>query len=49
MPGTILFDTGDMIRTATSTIEEDATNYQDMQCNIDYFCNLVKGYLKNCK
>ncbi|MGH4036860.1 MAG: phosphotransferase enzyme family protein [Sphaerochaeta sp.] len=45
MPGTILFDTGDMIRTATSTLEEDAENYQEMRCNIDYFRSLIEGYL----
>lgn len=44
MPGTILFDTGDMIRTATSTLEEDALNYQDMQCNVDYYHSLIEGY-----
>jgi thiamine kinase-like enzyme len=45
MPGTILFDTGDMIRTATSTLEEDAENYQDMKCNITFFKSLIEGYL----
>lgn len=45
MPGTILFDTGDMIRTATSSIEEDDVNYQNMKINIDYFKSLLEGYL----
>lgn len=45
MPGTILFDTGDMIRTATSTIEEDDVNYQKMKINVDYFKCLLEGYL----
>jgi thiamine kinase-like enzyme len=45
MPGTILFDTGDMIRTATSTIEEDDVNYQNMSINVDYFKCLLEGYL----
>jgi thiamine kinase-like enzyme len=45
MPGTILFDTGDMIRTATSTIEEDDVNYQNMRVNVDYFKSLLEGYL----
>ncbi|MBK5201756.1 MAG: phosphotransferase [Spirochaetaceae bacterium] len=45
MAGTILFDTGDMIRTATSTIEEDDINFQNMSLNLDYFKSLLEGYL----
>lgn len=45
MPGTILFDTGDMIRTATSNIEEDDINFESMSINIDYFKSLINGYL----
>jgi thiamine kinase-like enzyme len=45
MPGTILFDTGDMIRTATSTVEEDSESFEDMQCNLEYFRSLIEGYL----
>lgn len=44
MGGTILFDTGDMIRTATSTLEEDTLNYKDMECNVEYFKELIAGY-----
>ncbi|MDC7237443.1 MAG: phosphotransferase [Sphaerochaetaceae bacterium] len=46
MPGTILFDTGDMIRTATSTALEDEIDCSKMKCNIEYFKALIKGYLE---
>ena len=47
MPGTILFDVGDMIRTATSTCLEDEIDYNKMECNVEYYEALIKGYLTN--
>jgi len=44
MPGTILFDTGDMIRTATTTAEEDATDLSLVQCDIHLHRALLEGY-----
>lgn len=44
MSGTILFDTGDMIRTATATIDEDALDFENMKCNVEYYRELIKGY-----
>ncbi len=44
MPGTILFDTGDMIRTATATVEEDDPNCSKMKCDEKLFKALIKGY-----
>ncbi len=46
MPGTILFDVGDMIRTATSTCLEDEVDFKKMECNVEYYEALIKGYLK---
>lgn len=46
MPGTILYDVGDMIRTATSTALEDEVDYTKMKCNVDFFKNLIEGYLE---
>jgi thiamine kinase-like enzyme len=46
MPGTILFDVGDMIRTATSTALEDEVDSTKMKCNVDYFKALLDGYLQ---
>ncbi|MGH0054124.1 MAG: phosphotransferase enzyme family protein [Sphaerochaetaceae bacterium] len=44
MPGTILFDTGDMIRTATTTAEEDATDLSQVQCDTVLHKALLEGY-----
>jgi len=44
MPGTILFDTGDMIRTATTTAEEDATDLSTIQCDVQLHASLLEGY-----
>ncbi|MDT4762765.1 aminoglycoside phosphotransferase family protein [Sphaerochaeta sp. PS] len=45
MPGTILFDTGDMIRTATTTGEEDALDLSTIGCDVDLHRSLIQGYL----
>ncbi len=45
MPGTILFDTGDMIRTATATAEEDELDLNKMSCNEKLHKALIEGYL----
>ncbi len=45
MPGTILFDTGDMIRTATTTGEEDATDLHTVTCDEKLHRALIQGYL----
>jgi len=45
MPGTILFDTGDMIRTATTTGEEDATDLSTVTCDEKLHKALIQGYL----
>jgi len=45
MPGTILFDTGDMIRTATATAEEDEIDLTKMTCNEKLHKALIAGYL----
>lgn len=45
MPGTILFDTGDMIRTATTTGEEDATDLSTVTCDVKLHKALIEGYL----
>nr|WP_321306655.1 aminoglycoside phosphotransferase family protein [uncultured Sphaerochaeta sp.] len=44
MPGTILFDTGDMIRTATTTAEEDATDLSTVHCDTSLHHALLEGY-----
>lgn len=44
MPGTILFDTGDMIRTACNTGEEDEKDLSKVSFNVDMYNALVSGY-----
>lgn len=46
MPGTILFDTGDLIRTAANTACEDEQNLTLVRCNRDIFAALIGGYLR---
>ena len=45
MPGTILFDTGDLIRTATITGEEDEKDLSKISFSFDLFSALIEGYL----
>lgn len=45
MPGTVLFDTGDLIRTATNTACEDEQDVSKVRFNIELFKSLIDGYL----
>ncbi|MDD2562686.1 MAG: phosphotransferase [Salinivirgaceae bacterium] len=47
MPSTLLYDFGDMVRTYTSPIIDEATNSSDIsvQCNI--VCAIIEGYLES--
>ncbi|NCB01965.1 MAG: aminoglycoside phosphotransferase family protein [Spirochaetia bacterium] len=45
MPGTILFDTGDMIRTATNRAAEDETDLNKVECDVALHKALIQGYL----
>ena len=44
MPGTVLFDTGDMIRTATNTAAEDEKDVSKVTFNFNVFRALIGGY-----
>ncbi len=46
MPGTHLYDTGDLIRTATNTAEEDEADLSKVTFNFDLFKALIKGYVE---
>ncbi|MDH3981949.1 MAG: aminoglycoside phosphotransferase family protein [Kiritimatiellaceae bacterium] len=46
MPGSILYDFGDMVRTTTNLAAEDECDLSKVEMNIDYFEALVKGYLE---
>jgi len=45
MPGTVLNDFGDMVRTSTSPVPEDEKDFSKVYLQIDIFEALTKGYL----
>lgn len=45
MPGTVLYDFGDEVRTTTGTAAEDERDLQKVRFQIDMFDALVEGYL----
>ena len=45
MPGSVLFDFGDLVRTATNTGREDERDLRKVSCNFDIFVQLAEGYL----
>ena len=47
MPGSALYDFGDMVRTATPTTREDATDLDKLGLRLDRFEALVRGYLSS--
>jgi len=46
MPGTVLYDFGDMVRSTTTQAAEDEPDLSKVRMDIDYFEALVDGYLK---
>jgi Ser/Thr protein kinase RdoA (MazF antagonist) len=46
MPGSVLYDFGDMVRTTTSKVAEDDCDPLKVGMDIDYFEALVRGYLE---
>ncbi len=46
MPGSVLYDFGDMVRTTTSMSAEDETDLSRVEMDIRYFEALVRGYLQ---
>lgn len=49
MPGTVLFDFGDMVRTFTSPAEEDETDLTKVVFRTEIFKALTEGYLSELK
>ena len=49
MPGSALYDFGDMVRTATPTTREDSTDLGKLDVRIDRFEALVRGYMGSAK
>lgn len=46
MPGSVLYDFGDMVRSSTTTAAEDEGDLSKIKMDIVYFEALVKGYLE---
>jgi hypothetical protein len=49
MPGSALYDFGDMVRTATPTTREDSTELDRLDVRMDRFEALVRGYLASTR
>ncbi len=49
MPGSLLFDYGDSIRTTTATAEEDEADLDRVGFNMDYFRAYTRGFLSETK
>ena len=46
MPGSVLYDFGDMVRTFTATAEEDEQDLTKVDVNLDIFRQQARGYLE---
>ena len=47
MPGLVLYDFGDMVRTSTCPVAEDWQNLDDVHMDLDRFEHLTRGYLSS--
>ena len=47
MPGSVLYDFGDLVRTSTSPAAEDETDLAKVRMQLPMFAALVKGYLES--
>ena len=47
MPGSVLYDFGDQVRTATATAAEDERDLSKVNFRLDFFEALAKGYLES--
>jgi Ser/Thr protein kinase RdoA (MazF antagonist) len=47
MPGYLMHDFGDMVRTCCSNLPEDGKNIEDMSVRMDIFAALIKAYIAN--
>ncbi|MGH8190438.1 MAG: phosphotransferase enzyme family protein [Rhodanobacteraceae bacterium] len=48
MPGTLLFDFGDMARTMLSPVPEDSTELERVGVRHEHFAALARGYVEGC-
>jgi Ser/Thr protein kinase RdoA (MazF antagonist) len=48
MPGSVLFDFGDMARTMLSPLPEDSVEFERIGVRNEYFAALARGYIEGC-
>ena len=49
MPGTVLSDIGDMIRTFSNTLGEESKNIDKVKADIEIIQNITEGFLSSCE
>lgn len=49
MPGTVLSDIGDMIRTFSNCLGEESKNIEEVKANFEVIQNIINGFLSSCK
>ena len=49
MPGTVLSDIGDMIRTFSNTLGEESKNIVEVKADFEIIQNITDGFLSSCK
>jgi thiamine kinase-like enzyme len=49
MPGSVLYDFGDMIRTSASSADEEEKNFSRVIIKLEYFEAIAKGYLEELR
>ena len=49
MPGTVLSDIGDMIRTFSNTLGEESKNIVDVKADFDIIQNITDGFFSSCE
>lgn len=47
MPGSALYDFGDMVRTIVPLLDESATSVEDMDINLELYQSLIRGYVSS--
>ena len=49
MPGTVLSDIGDMIRTFSNCLGEESKNIEEVKADFEVIQNIINGFLSSCK
>ena len=44
MPGSVLYDFGDMVRSVVPSLPEDATDFRELNWQLDRYAALIRGF-----